>query len=257
MGGPRITTGSNSKQHYKTPADFMKAVERKHGDVFFDLAADASNHQVPRYFAPREFEQKLEFDEVTTDEIRATGDSLLVRGAAQNDVDVFVQTALVDHALAAAGGLRKATYTIANSDSRAAGFDAFSHDWSKINGLCWLNCNFNACEMWADRCVVEAKKGANILLLTPLTMTVWARDLVLPNSDVSMLSGRLCFDGVSVFPKDCMLSLFGPAKKETFVETWEWRTGRVHNRWRIVKERENKLDSIINEGRRGLLGKKV
>lgn len=40
----------NSKQDYATPADFMRAVEKRFGPLAFDLAADASNAKAARYF---------------------------------------------------------------------------------------------------------------------------------------------------------------------------------------------------------------
>lgn len=50
--GARISTGSGSKQDYRTPADFMAAVTRRFGPIAFDLAAHADNTQSPNYFAP-------------------------------------------------------------------------------------------------------------------------------------------------------------------------------------------------------------
>jgi len=50
--GARISTGSDSKQDYETPADFMAAVAKRFGPIAFDLAAHAGNAQSPNYFAP-------------------------------------------------------------------------------------------------------------------------------------------------------------------------------------------------------------
>ena len=50
--GARISTGSGSKQDYRTPADFMAAVTKRFGPINFDLAAHADNTQSPNYFAP-------------------------------------------------------------------------------------------------------------------------------------------------------------------------------------------------------------
>ena len=50
--GARISTGKDSKQDYKTPADFMASVVRRFGPITFDLAARDYNTQSPNYFAP-------------------------------------------------------------------------------------------------------------------------------------------------------------------------------------------------------------
>ena len=115
-------------------------------------------------------------------------------------------------------------------------------------GLLWLNCEFDDVTIWAKKCGEEAAKGASILLLTPASVGAnWARDLVLPKSDVNVLSGRLCFDGKNVFPKDCMLSWFrskylttGVAgapwtrnKRKFSLSTWGWREDKIYNSWSL------------------------
>ncbi len=52
MGGARISSGSDSKQDYKTQADLMAAIVARFGPITFDLAAHAENTQSPNYFAP-------------------------------------------------------------------------------------------------------------------------------------------------------------------------------------------------------------
>ncbi len=52
MSGARVSSGPDSKQDYKTPADFMEAVIARFGPITFDLAAHAGNTQSPNYFAP-------------------------------------------------------------------------------------------------------------------------------------------------------------------------------------------------------------
>jgi hypothetical protein len=51
-GGARVSSGTGSKQDYRTPADFMAAVVDRFGPISFDLAAHAENKQSPNYFAP-------------------------------------------------------------------------------------------------------------------------------------------------------------------------------------------------------------
>jgi hypothetical protein len=52
MGGARISSGSDSKQDYKTQADLMAAIALRFGPIVFDLAAHAANTQSRNYFAP-------------------------------------------------------------------------------------------------------------------------------------------------------------------------------------------------------------
>lgn len=52
MGGARISSGSDSKQDYKTQSDLMAAITGRFGPITFDLAALAANAQSPNYFAP-------------------------------------------------------------------------------------------------------------------------------------------------------------------------------------------------------------
>lgn len=51
-GGARISSGKDSKQDYRTPADFMEAVIERFGPITLDLAATAENKQLPNYIAP-------------------------------------------------------------------------------------------------------------------------------------------------------------------------------------------------------------
>jgi phage N-6-adenine-methyltransferase len=46
----RASTGKDSKQDYGTPPELIDAVERRFGQIGFDLAASASNAQTGRYF---------------------------------------------------------------------------------------------------------------------------------------------------------------------------------------------------------------
>lgn len=49
MSGAAFNRG-DSKQDYKTPADFMAAVKNRFGLISWDLAADSSNTQCSQYF---------------------------------------------------------------------------------------------------------------------------------------------------------------------------------------------------------------
>jgi hypothetical protein len=116
-GGPRISTGADSKQDYRTPADFMAAVAKRFGPVTFDLAAHAGNAQHPLYFAPTHF--------ITSTGSKKTGDLVEVRTK--------------------------------NLDPSAAAFDSFAQDWraAVTGGLGWLNPEFGDIAPWAEKCAVR------------------------------------------------------------------------------------------------------
>jgi DNA N-6-adenine-methyltransferase (Dam) len=128
-----------------------------------------------------------------------------------------------------AGNAKHARYFAPITDPQAYGVDAFAHQWFALSrqfpdGPLWLNCEFNAAAHWAKRCAFEATFGANILLLTPVAITNWFYDYIVERADVYLLKGRLCFDGKSPFPKDCMLSHFHPHATGA-ITVWDWKKG--------------------------------
>ena len=52
MSGPRVTSGTESKQDYATPDQLIGIVAKRFGPISFDLAAHSGNKKHPRYFAP-------------------------------------------------------------------------------------------------------------------------------------------------------------------------------------------------------------
>lgn len=50
----RASTGSDSKQDYQTPPDFIEAFELRFGKISFDLAAHKNNTQHEKYFCAPE-----------------------------------------------------------------------------------------------------------------------------------------------------------------------------------------------------------
>lgn len=247
MGGPRITTGDDSKQDYSTPDDFLGAVTRRFGPIQFDLAAHKLNAKHERYFAPKNFIEK--FDRIPTLDDGYTPDrkkldkyletavaSLVRRGARELEARTEVARVVEKN--------EKIAYVVKNHDEGAYAFDAFAHSWADLSntfrspgggpGLLWLNCEFGDIDPWADRFKMESKKGANGLLLTPAAVgSNWFRDKVSGFSDDYLLNGRLCFDGKNVFPKDCVLSHFhSNAKGDMYI--WEWRKNLIHRTWKLV-----------------------
>ncbi len=220
MSGPRVTSGAGSRQDYGTPRAFLDAVERRFGPIQFDLAAHRGNAKHERYFAPAVFVEKVERG--TVDIAVALADALMARGA-----DAGGTLATVMDQWSRISG--KGEVRVANADPGAFGFNAFAHDW-KCPGLQWLNCEFADVGPWAAKCALEAKRGANIALLTPAVLANWYRDHIAGVADVYELSGRLSFDGKNVFPKDCRLSHFWPGATGKLC-IWEWATDKIHREW--------------------------
>jgi phage N-6-adenine-methyltransferase len=94
--------------------------------------------------------------------------------------------------------------------------------WHKNHGWLWLNPPFDNIKPWAQKCVEESKKGAKIVMLTPLEATEWAQ-LCFVNADVRLLIGRLTFKPMTTcFPKPCMISIFDKSRNPS-ISLWDWR----------------------------------
>jgi hypothetical protein len=231
-GGPRVTSGEDSKQDYGTPDDFLKPVVERFGPIQFDLAAHQLNTKHERYFAPEWFVEKYDPDPKKKFDGAAVVKSLIKRGALDEEA--------ADAVLRAVTGKTKCEIRVKNHDKKPYALDAFKNSWAELSrkfhtgsnpGLLWLNCEFSEIEPWALRCRSEAELGANVLLLTPAAVgSNWYRDNVAGYADVYELNGRLCFDGKNVFPKDCILSHFyNGATLTKYV--WEWRKNKIWHSW--------------------------
>lgn len=221
MGGPRVTSGEDSKQDYATPADFMAAIEQRFGPVQFDLAAHAGNAKHERYFAPKEFVHTgtaQEMEQHKGNLVPLFKNKKRTRPKLNKDSEPLFEK------------------RIPNIDPAAYAYDAFAHPWAPLSakfrapdggpGLLWLNCEFGDVEPWATRSLSEMVDGANITLLTPLSLADWFVDVIAGRADSYPLKGRLCFDGKSPFPKDCMVSHFHPGATGR-VAIWDWQADRL------------------------------
>ena len=109
--------------------------------------------------------------------------------------------------------------------------DSFSKDWSKLDGLLWLNPPFANIKPWAKKCAESAVQGARIAFLVPASVdSNWHRDYVHGRAMVLFCNGRLSFDGKNPFPKPCMLCMYGYpyGVPPEFVissgyDVWQWR----------------------------------
>lgn len=52
MSGPRVTSGTESKQDYATPWELVRAIESRFGPIVLDLAANADNAKAARWYGP-------------------------------------------------------------------------------------------------------------------------------------------------------------------------------------------------------------
>lgn len=227
MGGqPRTTSGDAGLQDGSTPPEFIAAVERRFGPIGFDLAAHRLNKKHARYFAPEAFTFKHDPAKPFPDGGReALVQRLEWQGALRHEAEIVVS--------AAAKSTIRGTWSVPNRDPSATALDALKQEWAGLvagPAPLWLNCEWADITPWASKCLAEATEGANVLLLTHLAVTDWARDLIFGRADVSLLSGRMSFDGKNVLPKDCMLSHFWPGQTGR-VDVWDWRRGSVVHGW--------------------------
>jgi hypothetical protein len=237
MSGPRVTSGEDSKQDYKTPDDFIAAVQKRFGIIQFDLAAHRQNARHERYFAPAHF--TIKYDPQKTFSVDATVKKLTLCGADEKEVKVACELLLARH--------KKAATDVANHDKRAFGLDAFKQDWAAISrrfpsndivkgfpGLLWDNCEFDDIAPWAEYHKEQGKLGANSLLLTPAAVgSNWYNNHIAGRANVYLLNGRLMFDGKNVFPKDCMLAHFWPgADGSKFI--WRWKEDKIEKAWKLL-----------------------
>lgn len=100
--------------------------------------------------------------------------------------------------------------------------DSLGVDWRELLALgdrwMWLNPPFANIDPWAEKCA--GARPLKIAFLAPAGSPNWFRDHVDGKAFVLMLNGRLSFDGVGPYPKDCILALYGVAPG---YEVWDWQ----------------------------------
>lgn len=117
-------------------------------------------------------------------------------------------------------------------DLKAEAKDSFAQDWCKLshtvepNTLLWLNPEFKRIEPWARKCRDSRDglvNGVRIAFLVPASVgSDWFKMHVWKQAWTDILNGRPCFDGKDPFPKDCILSIFGP-DMEPGIDIWQWK----------------------------------
>lgn len=100
--------------------------------------------------------------------------------------------------------------------------DSLAQDWTAWDraGWCWLNPPFSNIAPWAKKCA-EAVPTRIALLVPAAVGANWWRDHVDGKAHVLLLNGRICFDGVGPYPKDCALCLYTAFAQG--YKVWDWR----------------------------------
>lgn len=105
--------------------------------------------------------------------------------------------------------------------------DSLVVPWAAYLGpaLAWLNPEFADIDPWAAKCSEETGPSSRlrVIMLTPASVgSNWFAEHVHRKALVLALSPRLKFVGAKdVYPKDCMLSLFGFGAPG--FDVWRWR----------------------------------
>jgi phage N-6-adenine-methyltransferase len=106
--------------------------------------------------------------------------------------------------------------------------NSLDQDWNNlVDGNAWLNPPFEDVEPWAEKCAAYTGTG-RIFLLTPAsTGANWFASYIFQQAQVILIKPRITFEGCEdPYPKDCILSIFGPGVTPGINEIWTWRAPR-------------------------------
>lgn len=130
-------------------------------------------------------------------------------------------------------GVREFYYDLAASPENTKGRfhfckeeDTLKQDWNKLaSRQLWLNPEFANIAPYAKKCTefvqTGALNGGRLFFLTPASVGAnWFADFVHNKAAVFALQGRLSFDGIGPYPKDLILSVYGPPRG---FDVWDWR----------------------------------
>ncbi len=119
--------------------------------------------------------------------------------------------------------------------------DSLKQPWNEIDGLQWLNPEFDDIDTWAEKCSAEGKFGAQIAMLTPASIgTNWFADHAFREALTLGIRPRLKFKGAEQgYPKDLALTLWGMGVsgfgiyhwKRDFIELQERAARRGLREW--------------------------
>lgn len=184
----RVSSGVDSKQDYQTPADFIAAVEKRFGGIYFDLAATNENKQAKLYFAP--------YDPFTISTLTYT---------VPYGVDALKQ----DWCSLGAERRHNTVLWLNPPFQNIAPWAEKCRDY--LIGI-------NGCLQASTLCLlVPASVGAN-----------WFKDYVWGAADVYFLNGRLSFDGKAPYGKDCLLAAYHLNDRNRCRRViWNWREDAI------------------------------
>lgn len=103
--------------------------------------------------------------------------------------------------------------------------DSLAQDWSKLQGLLWLNPPYANIEDWVTKAAltlgVQDRVSNIIFILIPAAVsTNYFKNYIFDKARVYFLSPRLTFEGQkNSYPKDLMLCVYGT---KPGVECWRW-----------------------------------
>ena len=106
--------------------------------------------------------------------------------------------------------------------------DALVQPWICGDGWNWLNPPFAHIEPWVQRAWYQSRIGAKTAVLVPAGVGAnwWAR-WVHHKAYVLLLNGRLSFNNIGFYPKDCVLLLYEQTAKPCY-DVWAWRSHDSH-----------------------------
>lgn len=228
MSGPRVSSGTDSRQDFGTPAEYLRAVEKRFGPIVFDLAAHAGNHKHERYFAPAVLTATITKGETMPGVVV---DDLYRQGADAKEVAEAI--ARIDWSrVPMKKGKQAIEISVRNHDHLAAAFDSLSQRWT-TPGLQFLNPEFSDIGPWAAKCAAEATAVARVGFLVPSsTGSNWFAEHVAPHALTCMLRDRISFDGKNPYPKDLIFAVFsgGPSG----ICLWDWKNDVIERAWRLT-----------------------
>lgn len=106
--------------------------------------------------------------------------------------------------------------------------DALVQDWTRLEGLLWLNPPFADIAPWARKCMESIlgphrRRFEALLLLVPASVgSNWFADFVHTRATVLALNPRLTFVGeTQPYPKDCLVCVWGLWAPQ--FDVWRWK----------------------------------
>jgi phage N-6-adenine-methyltransferase len=105
--------------------------------------------------------------------------------------------------------------------------DSLQADWTAFQRDLWLNPPFGNIAPWAEKCALSTinsrfTRDRRIFFLVPAAVgSRWFERYVQPYAHVYFLRDRICFDGKYVYPKDCLLAVYGEHPGSEF---WKWKS---------------------------------